>query len=78
MDELHRDGVHVIVGKIEEEPPQFHLELSVDGHRFSLRPEHLFEGYRDRRRFVPRRWLEQVQVEVDGTMAILTNWVNHT
>src|SRR5262245_13371009 len=30
-DERYRDGVHGIVGRIDREPPEFHLELSVDG-----------------------------------------------
>ncbi|HIQ23008.1 MAG TPA: hypothetical protein EYH34_17415 [Planctomycetes bacterium] len=29
LDEHYRDGVHVVVGRIDEEPPQFHLEVAV-------------------------------------------------
>src|SRR5262249_40817550 len=35
-DERYRDGIHGIVGRIEEEPPEFHLELAIDGYRFAL------------------------------------------
>jgi hypothetical protein len=63
-DEKYRDGVHVIVGHVEREPPEFHLELSVDGYRFALEFGHLFRGYRRRRRIVPQRWLEQIKVRV--------------
>jgi hypothetical protein len=65
-DERYRDGVHGVVGRIESEPPEFHLELSVDGYRFTLEPDQLFEGYTRRRRFVPRQWLDRVQVQVAG------------
>jgi hypothetical protein len=66
LDEVYRDGVHGVVGRIESEPPEFHLELAVDGHRFALRPEQIFEGYRERRRYVPRQWLDKVKVKVDS------------
>jgi hypothetical protein len=64
-DERYRDGVHGVVGRIEREPPEFHLELSVDGYRFPLAMDQIFEGYRKRRCFVPRQWLERVRVKVD-------------
>lgn len=54
-DERYRDGVHVVVGRIDQDPPQFHLELTIDGFRFTLEEEQLFEGYTQRRRFVPRQ-----------------------
>jgi hypothetical protein len=66
MDERYRDGVHGVVGRIEREPPEFHLEMAIDGHRFELPEEQLFEGYRQRRRYVPRQWLDRVKVKVEG------------
>ena len=63
-DERYRTGFHVVVGRIQEEPPRFHLEFTVDGKRFPAHFEDLFEGYRRRRRGVPRKWLEKVQVKV--------------
>jgi hypothetical protein len=65
-DERYRDGIHGIVGRIDEEPPQFHLELAIDGYRFALDKDHVFQGYTKRRRFVPRKWLNQVKVELDS------------
>jgi hypothetical protein len=65
-DERYRDGVHAVVGRIESESPEFHLELAVDGHRFRLEHEQLFEGYRQRRKFVPRKWLEKVKIKLEG------------
>jgi PRTRC genetic system protein A len=74
MDEVHRDGVHAVVGRILEEPPEFHVELAIDGHRFELRFDELFEGYAARRRYVPRQWLDQVQVRVEGGFELYTDW----
>jgi hypothetical protein len=63
-DELYRDGVHAVVGRIDQEPPEFHLELAVDGHRFGLKFDQLFRGYKRRRLSVPRAWLDQVKIKV--------------
>ena len=63
-DERYRTGFHVVVGRIEEEPPRFHLEFTVDGKRIPARFADLFEGYRRRRSGVPRKWLEKVHVQV--------------
>jgi hypothetical protein len=71
-DERYRDGVHAIVGRIDDDPPEFHVELAVDGHRFELEPAQVFEGYRKRRRIVPRRWLDRVTVKIDGVRAYET------
>ncbi|HEY7312052.1 MAG TPA: hypothetical protein VH643_21995 [Gemmataceae bacterium] len=65
-DERYRDGIHGVVGHIDDEPPEFHLELAIDGFRFALEMEDIFEGYTKRRRFVPRKWLEQVKIKVDS------------
>ena len=78
MDEIHRDGVHAVVGRIEDEPPEFHVELAIDGHRFELGFDQLFEGYHRRRHFVPRKWLDQVQVRVEGSYELYTNWASPT
>jgi hypothetical protein len=64
-DEVYRDGVHAIVGHIEREPPDFHLEMSIDGHRFDLEFDQLFQGYQRRRSYVHPNWLAQVSVKVE-------------
>lgn len=66
IDERYRDGIHGVVGRIQDEPPEFHLELAIGGYRFMLTMDQIFEGYRQRRRYVPRKWLEQVRVKVEG------------
>jgi len=63
-DETYRDGIHIVVGRIDEEPPEFHVEMSVDGHRFPLKFDDVLAGYRQRRRLVPERWLRRLHVIV--------------
>lgn len=67
-DEVYRDGVHGVVGRIDSEPPDFHLELAIDGHRFTMDWDQLFEGYTGRRNFVPRQWLDRVKVVAEGSV----------
>ena len=69
-DEFYRTGFHVVVGRIQEEPPGFHLKFTVDGKRFPAHFDDLFEGYRRRRTGVPREWLKKVNVKVDRPVSI--------
>lgn len=73
-DERYQDGLHAIVGRIDQEPPQFHAELSVDGTPFRLQFEHVFAGYGRRRRTVPQAWLDQVQVVVEKSKGWSTGY----
>jgi hypothetical protein len=63
-DETHRAGLHVVVGRISREPPEFHCEIVVDGSRFEVDPSVVIEGYEGRDEAFPREWLERVQLEV--------------
>ena len=69
-DEAHRPGLHIVVGRISEEPPEFYVAAVVDGARFRVKS--LFtvvQGYSRRRiREVPQAWIEQVKV---------TTWSNY-
>jgi hypothetical protein len=38
-----QDGLHVIVGNIDKTPPDYNIDFVVDGVRFAVRPEHVFE-----------------------------------
>jgi hypothetical protein len=60
-DEDSRTGLHVVVGRLHREPPEFHVEAVVDGTRFLLDWQAVSDGYRSRTVF-PRKWLEQVVV----------------
>ncbi len=64
-DELHRPGVHIVVGHINDEPPSFHCEVVVDGTRFEAKLDEVTEGYEKRRKGeVPKDWVEKVKLEV--------------
>jgi hypothetical protein len=62
-DETHAAGLHVVVGRISQEPPQIHVEAVVDGTRFALESSHVIEDYVGRRLDVPRAWIDRVKVE---------------
>ncbi len=62
-DETHRTGLHIVVGRIDQEPPEFHVEAVVDGVRFRVKADSFLEGYRCRLTKVPEQWMSQVRVE---------------
>lgn len=64
-DEAHRPGLHLVVGRILDEPPQFHCEATADGVRFAVRDlSQVLEGYHRRRvTEVPEEWLRKVTVK---------------
>ena len=69
-------GLHIVVGHISREPPDFHFEATVDGMRFRVRhADSVLEGY-ERRRIaeVPSSWIERVEVRrwagPDGSVRI--------
>jgi len=62
-DEEHLPGLHIVVGRIDEEPPQIHVEAVVDGTRFRLGPEETIGGYRKRCLDVPQAWIDRVKIE---------------
>jgi hypothetical protein len=65
-DEVHTAGLHVVVGRIWDEPPDIHIEAVVDGNRFALDASQVIEGYRRLRMNVPGEWIERVQVKESG------------
>jgi hypothetical protein len=62
-DESYRAGLHIVVGRINKEPPEFHIESVVDGERFKIMPECILEGYNRRRRGIPQEWVIKVEIE---------------
>tara|TARA_Y100000310_G_scaffold343117_1_gene449281 strand:- start:243 stop:1307 length:1065 start_codon:yes stop_codon:yes gene_type:complete len=66
-DETHRTGLHIVVGKITKEPPDFHVEAVVDGHRFSVKPEFVMDLDKYDKRLpkaaVPKGWIKKVKVK---------------
>jgi len=64
-DELHSAGLHIVVGRIQNEPPEIHVEAVVDGERFVLAPKEVIAAYESRRMRVPKQWLDRVEVDVE-------------
>jgi hypothetical protein len=63
QDEIYGAGLHIVVGRIHREPPEFHIEATVDGTRFRVDdPALVFAGYRKRCLDVPQAWLDKVKV----------------
>jgi hypothetical protein len=75
-DETHRAGLHIVVGQIDKEPPEFHIECVVDRVRFEIMPENILEGYRKRRKGVPLQWVEKVEIIKRKSCQIYT-YKNH-
>jgi PRTRC genetic system protein A len=65
-DEEYRAGLHLVVGRLDCEPPQFHAEFVVDGIRFDVDLGAVIEGYQSRCKQVPQDWLKLVSVKTLG------------
>lgn len=64
-DEKHGAGLHIIVGEINREPPQFHCDVTVDGARFRVSLKDISDyKRRARNREVPLHWFDQFKVEI--------------
>jgi len=63
-DESFRPGLHVVIGRVHEEPPEFHIDATIDGVRFSVASDLVLEGYGERSPAFPREWLDAVEVDV--------------
>ena len=64
-DEEYRDGVHAVVGRIDQDQPDFHAQISIDGSRFEMGFDQLFKGFHKRRIGVPNEWFDQLTVKVN-------------
>jgi hypothetical protein len=62
QDEEYRPGLHLVVGRLQREPPELHAEFVVDGHRFDIEAESVIAGYDERNEDVPESWIEQVAI----------------
>ncbi|MEQ9379881.1 MAG: hypothetical protein RJP95_03405, partial [Pirellulales bacterium] len=55
-DEENFTGLHIVVGRMHQEPPDFHVEAAVDGARFSFKISDVVAAYEGRASF-PSEWL---------------------
>ena len=63
-DEVDKPGLHIVVGKLDRDPPDLYAVAVVDGSRFPLDPKSVIEGYQARRDDFPREWIDQVTVKI--------------
>lgn len=70
-DEEYRPGLHLVVGRLRFEPPEFHCEVTVDGARFTVPDLGMVSAGYDRRREreVPVEWLDKLTVKSWSTSA---------
>ena len=63
-DEEFRTGLHIVVGRLQKEPPDVYAAMVVDGRRFDVHPDLVFAGYTARDLAIPGGWIDLVEVEV--------------
>lgn len=59
-DETHRPGVHIVVGRLKDKVPEFHVEVVVDGYRFKAKLDSVCEGFDVPQNF-PNEWKGNVK-----------------
>jgi hypothetical protein len=62
-DERYRPGLHVVAGRVDRDPPDWHVEYVVDGTRFSLAPESVLDlaAYPGRTMPANSEWMDRLQ-----------------
>lgn len=65
-DDAQFNGLHFVVGRLNDEPPEFHLQASIDGVRFNIPRRLAFDGYQVRNHDFPAEWRKQHVVELSG------------
>jgi hypothetical protein len=66
-DEAYRAGLHIVVGRIDRDPPDVYVAAVVDRTRFTVAPAAVIEGYEKRCLKVPPMWMGKLTVEVYGS-----------
>ena len=66
VDEEQFNGLHIVAGRLDQEPPQWHVEAAVDGARFAVDQKLVFEGYRRRDHQFPAAWRARHSVQYTG------------
>ena len=62
-DEHHRPGLHLVVGRIFREKPEYSADFVVDGTRFRVEPRQILERPCPRRVTSPVSWLNRVRID---------------
>lgn len=62
-DEAHLDGLHIIVGHVSSRRPTWHLDFCIDGNRFSVPTDLMFEAIPEAPfPEPPAAWMKQIQL----------------
>ncbi len=62
-DETHLDGLHIIVGYINSHCPRWHIDFSIDGHRFSVPTGVILEAIPEAPfPEPPEEWMQEIKV----------------
>jgi hypothetical protein len=62
-DETHLDGLHIIVGYINSRCPRWHIDFSIDGHRFSVPTGVILEAIPEAPfPEPPEEWMKEIHV----------------
>ncbi len=62
-DEAHLDGLHIIAGNIASRFPRWHIDFCIDGHRFSVPTDIIFEAVPEAPfPEPPGEWMQQIEV----------------
>lgn len=62
-DETHLDGLHIIVGYINSRCPRWHIDFSIDGHRFSVPTGVILEAIPEAPfPEPPEEWMKEIKV----------------
>ena len=71
QDERHRPGLHVVAGRLDRDPPDWHVEYVVDGARFPIAAEDVLDldAYGGRTVPTDTAWLDRVEVMTAGDYA---------
>ena len=71
QDERHRPGLHVVAGRLDHDPPDWHIEYVVDGTRFSIDPDTVLDldGYNGRTVPTNPAWMDRLKVMSAGEYA---------
>lgn len=59
----HLDGLHLIVGYVNSQRPTWHLDFCIDGNRFTVPTDMIFEAIPEAPfPKPPKEWMDQIQI----------------
>jgi hypothetical protein len=64
LEEMYKDGLHIVIGRVHRERVDFHVDFLMDGVRFPMEPDYVFAGtdFGDSKQ-APAAWIDQIVVK---------------